>query len=108
METNSELIEDIEIRFKYHAPKLNQPERYKEMRELGLRLAMSIVRLTPSSRERSLALTKLDEVVMWANAAIARREQILKLSFNMSDKRFERFVDEVALMAVECIGEICQ
>ena len=33
---------------------------------------------------------------------------ILNLSFNMSEKRFERFVDEVTLMAVETIGEVCR
>ena len=74
METNSEMLDEIDIRFKYHAPKLDQPDRYNEMRSLAKRMAVSIVRLSPSSRERSLALTKLDEVVMWANAAIARRE----------------------------------
>jgi hypothetical protein len=26
----------------------------------------------------------------------------------MSDKRFQRFVDEVTLMAVETIGEVCR
>jgi len=29
---------------------------------------------TPESREQSLAITALEEAVMWANAAIARRE----------------------------------
>ena len=30
--------------------------------------------LCPDSREKSLAITKIEESVMWANAAIARRE----------------------------------
>lgn len=30
--------------------------------------------LCPESRERSLAFTKIDEAVMWANASIARNE----------------------------------
>lgn len=30
--------------------------------------------LCPSSRERSLAMTKLEEAVMWANSAIARNK----------------------------------
>lgn len=30
--------------------------------------------LTPKSREQSTALTNLDQVVFWANAAIARNE----------------------------------
>lgn len=35
-------------------------------------LAMRIEAVVPESRERSLALTKLEEVVFWANAGIAR------------------------------------
>ena len=30
--------------------------------------------LCPDSREKSLAMTKLEECVMWANASIARNE----------------------------------
>ena len=32
----------------------------------------------------------------------------MMLSFNLSEKRFQRFVDEVTLMAVETIGEVCR
>lgn len=35
-------------------------------------LALLIEALAPSSRERSLAFTKLQEAVMWAAAAVAR------------------------------------
>lgn len=35
-------------------------------------LAMTVCGLCPASRERSLALTKLEESVMWARASIAR------------------------------------
>lgn len=34
--------------------------------------ARKILKSCPDSRERSLALTKIEEAVMWANAAIAR------------------------------------
>ena len=37
-------------------------------------MAEEIVKHTPPSREQSLALTALEECVMWANAAIARNE----------------------------------
>ena len=67
---------DIENRFTYHAPKpeLNQIERYAAIRDDGRAMALHILEECPASRERSLALTKLEEVVMWANAAIARNE----------------------------------
>lgn len=66
--------DEIETRFTYHRPKGDQPDRYELIRREGKMLALEIVRLTPTSREQSTALTKLEECVMWANAAIARRE----------------------------------
>lgn len=65
--------EELYIRFKYHPPKDDQPEKYEDIRDYARRYAQMIVILCPDSRERSLALTKLEEVVFWANAAIARR-----------------------------------
>ena len=65
---------DIENRFTYHAPKAGQPERYEELRSLGKKLAYLVEASCPVSREKSLALTKLEECVMWANASIARNE----------------------------------
>jgi hypothetical protein len=64
----------IENNFKYHAPKNDQSQRYVEIREKAKELAYLINGLAPDSREMSLALTKLEESVMWANAAIARNE----------------------------------
>lgn len=66
--------QDIETRFTYHPPKLGQAERYQEIRTWAKDLAMLISAQCPESRELALALTKLEECVMWANAAIARNE----------------------------------
>lgn len=65
---------DIEKAFTYHPPKDNQTARYISIREKAKELATMIDSLCPESRERSLAFTRLDEVVMWANASIARNE----------------------------------
>ena len=65
---------ELEKRFTYHAPKENQPERYEQLRYEALVFAQSIYAYCPESREKSLAITKLEECVMWANASIARRE----------------------------------
>lgn len=62
----------IENAFTYHAPKEGQPEKYTQIREMGKDLAYLIKELVPDSREKSLAMTKLEEAVMWANAGIAR------------------------------------
>lgn len=60
--------------FTYHPPQADQPERYRELRVRGLELAQRIAQICPDSRERSIAITKLEEVIMWANKAIACNE----------------------------------
>lgn len=65
---------DITNRFTYHAPKGNQVERYQEIRDAARLFAELINIYCPDSREKSLALTHLEEAVFWANAAIARNE----------------------------------
>ncbi len=66
--------DEITIRFQYHAPKTGQPEKYLVIRAAAKDLAGIIAAACPDSREKALAVTCLEESVMWANAAIARRE----------------------------------
>jgi len=58
--------------FRYHAPKEGQPEKYMFIRDRGRELAMLINDLVPEGREKSLAVTNIEQAVMWANAGIAR------------------------------------
>lgn len=58
--------------FVYHPPRPDQVPKYNEIRARVRGLALFIVDMVPPGRELSLALTKLDEAVMWANAGIAR------------------------------------
>lgn len=60
--------------FIYHPPKGDQPGRYEAIRAQAKHYAAYIMDVCPPSRERSLALTKLEEVAFWAIAAIARNE----------------------------------
>lgn len=60
--------------FTYHAPKSDQPERYSLLRMHGDDLARILNENCPPSRELSLAMTNLEQVIFWANAAIARNE----------------------------------
>lgn len=62
----------IENNFMYHSPKDGQTEKYEEIRAKGKELAYLIDSICPNSREKSLAMTKLEESVMWANSSIAR------------------------------------
>lgn len=61
--------------FLYHKPFGDQPNRYEGIRAYGMVMAQHILDSTPISREQSLALTKIEEAVFWANAAIARNEK---------------------------------
>ena len=70
--TGKEVMEDLENRFTYHKHREGQPEIYSALRDLAKIYAKAIVAYTPKSREQSLALTKLEESVFWANASIAR------------------------------------
>jgi hypothetical protein len=64
---------DLTNRFTYHPPEPEQPEVYQAVRDAGHLLALLIDAATYPSREQSLAITKVEEAVMWANAAVARR-----------------------------------
>jgi hypothetical protein len=63
---------DLDNIYKYHAPKEGQPEKYENIRGTAKEYAKKISEICPQSRELSCALTKLEEVVFWANAAVAR------------------------------------
>jgi hypothetical protein len=61
--------------FTYHPPHGDQVERFTDLRSMARSMAQIIVSCTPVSREQSLALTNLEQALMWANAAIARNEK---------------------------------
>jgi hypothetical protein len=67
-------MSSIENNFRYHPPKADQSERYEMIRKTAKILAEIIDRLCPNSREKSVAITNLEQAVMWANASIARNE----------------------------------
>jgi len=68
-------FEEIDKRFTYHPPIGGQLYRYNALRMAGRTLADAVNSLCPESREKEIAITKLEEAVMWANAAIARRDE---------------------------------
>ena len=58
--------------FTYHEPIEETAKRYQEIRTLAKMFSDLVDNLVPKSREASLAQTKIEEAVMWANAGIAR------------------------------------
>jgi hypothetical protein len=69
---DEDIKQQIEKAFTYHPPTGEQIPKYNTLRAAAKTLAEMIADFCPPSRERSLALTKLEETVMWANASIAR------------------------------------
>lgn len=65
----------IEKNFTYHPPRTGQPAKYERIRMRAKSFAYLIESLCPNGREKSLAMTKLEECVMWANAGIAREPE---------------------------------
>ena len=66
--------EQLDNNFRYHAPKPGQQEKYVTLRDEAKALAMKINEACPDSREKSLAITNLEQAIFWANASIARNE----------------------------------
>ena len=65
----------IETNFSHHTPSDNQVDRYEYLRETAKKLAYAITERCQDSREKSLALTNLEQAVFWANASIAREHK---------------------------------
>ena len=63
---------DLDNRFAYHRPNPERAIAHEKIRAAARKLAQAITTLTPESREQSLAITKTEEAMFWANAVIAR------------------------------------
>jgi hypothetical protein len=65
---------DIERRFTHHPPNAVKINAHENIRATARRYAEDLNLWLPEGREKSLAITHLEEVVFWSNAAIARQE----------------------------------
>lgn len=63
---------DIENRFGYHRPNEVKIKEHELVRAQVKGMAHYWDGNLPNGREKSLAITKLEEAMFWANAAIAR------------------------------------
>lgn len=65
---------DLDERFDYHAPDENRTKAHEAMRRAMKIAATQVLGIVPPGREQSLAITALEEAMMWANAGIARKQ----------------------------------
>lgn len=67
---------DLVNRFRYHpATTPGRMAAHERVRLACHHVAGMINDLCPEGREKSLAVTKLEEAMFWANAALARRPE---------------------------------
>lgn len=66
---------DIEHRFAFHpaaAGAEHTAEAHEAIRRAGAAFAHTIAAIVPGGREEALAVTQVENAMMWANAGIAR------------------------------------
>lgn len=64
--------EELVNRFTHHPPDADDVVMHENIRATARRFAEDLNMWLPEGREKSLAITHLEEVVFWANAAVAR------------------------------------
>jgi hypothetical protein len=67
---------DIHNRFAFHPAHTEQKrDAHASVRQICRQLADFLNDQLPEGREKSLAITKLEEVMFWGNAALARTQE---------------------------------
>ena len=74
MPEHEELLERIANDFAYHPADEATGSLHQSIRDALFITGVFLVEICPAGRELSLALTKLEEAMFWANGAIARTE----------------------------------
>ena len=76
--------DDLRTQHSHRAPDTEAQARLRDIRQRFLALAGAIDDILPPSRERSIALTNLDQARMWAcSAAVAEGEIRETLTINV-------------------------
>jgi hypothetical protein len=65
---------DLENRFVYHNANPEKTQKMENIRKNFRALADLLNEMCPDGREKSLAITSLEQAQFWANASIVRNE----------------------------------
>ena len=65
---------DLSNRFAFHPAAAERADTHEQVRDACASLAHRLNELVPEGREKSLAITSLEQTMMWANAGIARAD----------------------------------
>lgn len=79
-------IPDLVNRFRDHPPATQErADQHTTIRQACLALAMTIDDMLPDGREKSTAITNLEQVMFWANAGLARIITVQPIGGNFDD-----------------------
>lgn len=65
-------MSDLVNRFRFHKANEATGVKHSIIRQKCYELALELNEMLPDGREKSLVVTKIEEAMFWANAAIAR------------------------------------
>lgn len=68
----TDIRDRVESDFSFHPATAETGPKHEAVRSLLKDAARELIEFVPEGREQSLALTKLEEAMYWANAGIAR------------------------------------
>ncbi len=68
--------QDLINRFRFHPPDGNTGPTHERIRALCLESALVLNDLLPEGREKGEAVTSLEQVMFWSNAAVARAPRV--------------------------------
>ena len=68
---------ELDERFKHHPPTTMKIENaHTDLRLAARKMMRAVEEICPAGREKDLALTKIEEAMFWANAAVARAQKV--------------------------------
>ncbi len=67
--------DEIKNRFSYHPPSADGARKHEKLTDALMTACFYVDEICPDGREKSLAITKLEEAKMWASAAVARNPE---------------------------------